>query len=122
MGMFDTINVPCPKCKTKSGFQTKSGDCRLALYELDEAPADAMKDVMGNGPVTCESCGTSYGVVFKIVSTVVAKSIKWPPPKNDDDDGDDQYRPCDDCRGSGSIGDPANRCVRCDGLGIDIGG
>ena len=80
MGMYDTIMVPCPKCGTKEDFQTKSGKCVLGTFNLSDAPADAMEDVMRHGPATCRSCGTVFGVQFKIAPAVVnAKSIKWPP-------------------------------------------
>ncbi len=108
MGTYDTINVPCPKCGTKSGFQTKSGQCTLTEYELNEAPADVMEDVMRHGPATCRSCGTVFGVQFQIVSTVTAQSIVWPP---------EDINQCSDCKGSGNIGDPANQCITCGGLG-----
>lgn len=103
MGTYDTINVPCPKCGTKSGFQTKSGRCTLAEYELNEAPADVMEDVMRHGPATCLSCGTIFGVQFQIVSTVTAQSIVWPP---------EDINQCPDCKGSGNI-----QCITCGGLG-----
>lgn len=66
MGMFDTIWVPCPKCGQKQGAQTKSGDCILADYELDEAPPDAMSAVNTYAPFTCSKCGTKFEVDFLI--------------------------------------------------------
>jgi len=62
MGMFDTIWVKCPKCKTENGFQTKSGDCILANYDLEDAPDDALANVNRHSPCKCEKCGESYGV------------------------------------------------------------
>ena len=61
MGMYDTIWVKCPKCAEESGFQTKSGDCILGNYTLDDCPADAMVDANRHSPTTCDC-----GAVFKI--------------------------------------------------------
>lgn len=64
MGMFDSIMVPCPKCGTRIGFQTKSGECILAVYELAEAPQDALEDVNRHAPRTCPSCFATVHVEF----------------------------------------------------------
>ena len=74
--MYDSIMVPCPRCGTKTPFQSKSGPCLLDSFELEEAPADVLEDVMRHGPATCAKCGTTYGVIS-------AKSVKWPPPDPD---------------------------------------
>ena len=76
MGMFDTVNVPCPTCQTTSGFQSKSGDCSLAEYAFDEAPGDVMMDVNRHAPATCTKCGTKFGVKL----TISAEVIVWPEP------------------------------------------
>lgn len=74
MGMFDTVNVPCPICGTTSGFQSKSGECSLAEYPLDKAPADVLMDVNRHSPTTCTKCGTVFGVEL----IVIARSVVWP--------------------------------------------
>ena len=62
MGTPDTVLVPCPKCGTKSGFQSKGGECTLTTYELHEAPADVLSDVNRHAPNTCVRCGTTFQV------------------------------------------------------------
>jgi len=62
MGMFDTVNVPCPNCETVSGFQSKGGDCSLAQYDLHAAPADVLSDVNRHAPNSCENCETLFKV------------------------------------------------------------
>lgn len=62
MGMFDSVNVPCPKCGTKAEFQSKSGSCVMRVYELDEAPLDVLMDINRHSPYTCRECGCSYAV------------------------------------------------------------
>jgi len=80
MGMFDTVNVPCPTCQTVAGFQSKSGDCLLMEYTLEEAPSDVLTDVNRHGPVTCEKCGTRYGVKLTVTTVVVV----WTSEDEDD--------------------------------------
>ena len=72
MGMFDTVNVPCPKCGTFNEFQSKGGDCLLSTYTLENAPNDVLLDVNRHSPVTCRNCKTKYKVELdiKIISTV----------------------------------------------------
>jgi len=62
MGMFDTILVPCPTCGERSEFQTKSGDCLLGCWNLEDAPEDPMLDVNRHAPNECENCGTIFKV------------------------------------------------------------
>ncbi len=62
MGIFDTIWVKCPVCKTENGFQTKSGMCIMADYELKDAPNDALQNVNRHSPCKCKECGTLYEV------------------------------------------------------------
>ena len=62
MGMFDTVNIPCPKCQTPNEFQSKGGDCLLQTYTLENAPKDVLLDVNRHSPITCRECGTKYQV------------------------------------------------------------
>jgi predicted nucleic acid-binding Zn ribbon protein len=71
MGMFDSVMVPCPECGTKSEFQSKSGDCLLSVYELDNCPPDVMQNVNRHSPNTCEKCGTVYAVKVTVTGTPV---------------------------------------------------
>ena len=62
MGMFDSVYVECPQCETENEFQTKSGDCLLNKYSLNDCPDDVFADVNRHSPCTCEECGTAYSV------------------------------------------------------------
>lgn len=62
MGCYDTVLVPCPKCGEKYPAQSKSGDCVLGEYEMNECPEDVMWDVNRHAPFTCEKCGTVFYV------------------------------------------------------------
>lgn len=65
MGMFDSIYVKCPNCGTSEEFQTKSGDCLLQCYNLNNAPDDVLLDVNRHSPYTCRKCGTQFAVDIK---------------------------------------------------------
>ena len=69
MGMFDSIMVPCPTCGERSEFQTKSGPCLLAVWNLEDAPQEALAGVNSHAPNTCEKCGTDYGVHLTLTAT-----------------------------------------------------
>ena len=86
--MFDTIFAKCPKCGTESEFQSKSGDCFLAVYPLSECPSEVLVNVNRHAPQICEKCGTSFGVqLFETLSTcthckhrerkITGQSRKW---------------------------------------------
>ena len=62
MGMYDTVMVPCPTCGEPAEFQSKSGDCKLDTYTLEDAPDDVLDDVNRHGPNSCGKCSTLFGV------------------------------------------------------------
>jgi hypothetical protein len=62
MGCFDSVMVPCPKCGERREFQSKSGDCSLAVYDLEAAPLSVLADVNRHAPLPCGKCGTSFEV------------------------------------------------------------
>ena len=57
MGMYDTVHFRCPYCETRMSAQSKSGDCTLSNYNIDEAPSDVMRDINRHAPHYCPSCG-----------------------------------------------------------------
>lgn len=64
MGMFDSVWVKCPNCGDENEFQSKSGECVLANYDLDNCPADVLENVNRHAPLKCE-CGVMYQVDIK---------------------------------------------------------
>ena len=73
MGVYDTVFVPCPDCGEVYPAQSKSGDCLLQDFELNEAPHDVMADVNRHAPFTCE-CGCVFEV--KTYANYVPTKIK----------------------------------------------
>jgi len=69
MGMYDVILAPCPRCGTKNEFQSKGGDCKLATYELHEAPSDVLSDA-NRHPMWCDNCGTGYKIKVYVSASV----------------------------------------------------
>jgi len=54
MGMFDTVLVKCPKCGEEHEFQSKSGDCSLDVYTLENCPDDVLYNINRHSPYECE--------------------------------------------------------------------
>lgn len=59
--MFDTVIVNCPECNEEHEFQSKSGECSLRFFTLDECPDDVLMNVNRHAPRICE-CGTEFEV------------------------------------------------------------
>jgi hypothetical protein len=64
MGMYDSVWVKCPKCEKENEFQTKSGDCLLQNYTLENCPVDTLTNVNRHSPCNC-GCGAIYEVDIK---------------------------------------------------------
>lgn len=79
MGCYDTVNVPCPKCGERVGFQSKSGECLLEEYPLESCPDDVLANVNRHSPHECPKCGTSFAVEL----TMTVKSVEVPKMPND---------------------------------------
>lgn len=62
MGVYDSVMVPCPVCGTVSEFQSKSGECLMREYTLEECPQDVLGDVNRHAPNVCEQCKIQYYV------------------------------------------------------------
>lgn len=59
--MFDSVMVPCPKCNKRQEFQSKSGECLLDVYDLEDCPDDILVDVNRHSPSICD-CGCTFEV------------------------------------------------------------
>ena len=64
MGMYDTIMANCPKCGEEHEFQSKSGDCFLRIYTLENCPDDVMRDANRHSPNKCD-CGAIFEIDIK---------------------------------------------------------
>ena len=61
MGLYDSVWVECPNCGKEKEFQSKSGECNLSNYTLENCPDNVLKDVNRHSPCGCE-CGAFYNV------------------------------------------------------------
>ena len=68
MGMFDSLIVRCPECGKNIEFQSKSGDCNLDEYRLDNCPA-AILGSLANTSETCE-CGRVVTLRVQTFATI----------------------------------------------------
>lgn len=78
MGLFDSVMVPCPSCSTPLEFQSKSGDCSLSRYTLEDAPEEVMRDVNRHAPVWCE-CGSTVSVDLRRREPILHGTKPLPP-------------------------------------------
>ena len=85
--MYDSVMVNCPKCGQENEFQSKSGECLLYFYTLENCPDDVLININRHSPKKCIFCGFSYevdienrksvisSVDFKIQSKEIIKSL-----------------------------------------------
>ena len=71
MDLYDTIFVPCPKCRQRREFQTKSGPCKLMSYSLEYAPIEALFNINREAPKNCTRCGTWFQVNIELRKPVI---------------------------------------------------
>lgn len=70
MGMYDSVMVNCPQCGEEHEFQSKSGECLLNVYTLEDCPDDVMANVNRHSPYKCD-CGTLFQVYIATRKAVV---------------------------------------------------
>lgn len=61
MGCYDVVLVECPNCGELHEFQSKSGECLLYNYDLEDCPDDVLQDVNRHAPYECD-CGAAIEV------------------------------------------------------------
>lgn len=67
MGLYDTLNIDCPRCGNPVEFQSKAGPCEMRSYHLHYVPVVVAHDL--NGKV--EQCrGCDQYVVVRIPGVV----------------------------------------------------
>lgn len=60
MGVYDTVEVPCPKCGKIEYFQSKSGERLMENYTLQNVPDDVLIDINRHAPYRCKNCQTLF--------------------------------------------------------------
>jgi hypothetical protein len=68
MGMFDTVQAPCPSCGTTLQFQSKEGWCVLNNFSLNKVPLVIALDLDEDNKKWCSQqscCGKKYTLVLK---------------------------------------------------------
>jgi len=62
--------VNCPRCGKEHEFQSKSDDCLLKVYTLENCPDDVMANVNRHSPYKCD-CRTLFQVDIATRKAVV---------------------------------------------------
>ena len=72
--MYDTVLVNCPSCGKEHEFQSKSGECLLGEYTLQDCPSDVLRDVNRHSPYRC-SCKALFEVDKEQRKPIFTKSF-----------------------------------------------
>lgn len=85
MGMYDTIEIPCPHCGATVEVQSKGGPCLLKTYPAHAVPLAVAGDA--RFPERCEGCGLTWDVVT--VPSVVEVKLVYVQTKLEHEDNDE---------------------------------
>lgn len=77
MGVYDTVRVPCPVCGELEDFQSKSGECLLDYFTLENCPLDVLYDVNRHSPHVCGKCGQYFAVDREKRKSIKAERVDW---------------------------------------------
>ena len=69
MGMFDSLIVKCPECKSPVEFQSKAGECMLAEYSVNNVPDEIALDLKDEVS-QCENCGYSCRLNVQVIKMI----------------------------------------------------
>jgi hypothetical protein len=70
MGCYDSIMFKCPNCGEDLEAQSKSGECVMATYGLNDVPPDVASDANRHAPFFCK-CGASWNFRVQTILTLV---------------------------------------------------
>lgn len=73
MGLYDSVNVNCWQCGEVIELQSKSGNCIMNTYTLNDVPPDVIGGLAGEEGV-CPKCGSGYKIVVRVSA--------WMQPNN----------------------------------------
>lgn len=75
MGCYDIIDVRCPVCGAVYPVQSKSGECRMFVYNLVDVPEYVLEDANRHAPYKCDNCGIFFEVDISNRSTIPVQHI-----------------------------------------------
>jgi len=84
MGMYDTLNFICPACNQVTSEQSKVGECRLAEYNLTNAPLLVIADINDEGERGRLYCGECNKALQLEVRFIVTPRVKGSDPDDDE--------------------------------------
>lgn len=72
MGVYDMIEVPCPKCGEIEYAQSKGAwSPEMHTFTLDNCPNDVLSNVNRHAPFYCANCDIYFSVKFMNIVPVV---------------------------------------------------
>jgi hypothetical protein len=71
MGMYDEVQIKCPKCPNEIVFQSKAGPCDLNIYTPYNAPLGVLEDLEKCTNITCLVCGHELKIVVQKIVIVL---------------------------------------------------
>ena len=67
MGLYDEVDIACPKCSRINYMQSKAGDCDLKTYNIRNAPPEILTSLAKNTFV-CYECGSTVGIHVMVMA------------------------------------------------------
>lgn len=71
MGVYDSVWVKCPSCNHRIENQSKSGDCILANYNIEDAPQDVLEGI--ETELHCYNC--NHHIKIKMITKTIKVTI-----------------------------------------------
>jgi len=72
IGKYDAIFVRCPHCSNSNEFKSKSGECEMNNYTLNDCPNYVLIDINRDGECEC-NCGVNYKIDTKERKIIITK-------------------------------------------------
>lgn len=77
MGMYDSINFSCPRCRQAITEQSKAGNCHLEDFSSSSVPLKIAESIDGN-KLHCAACGKEWIITTPTVIHAVAMTLRAP--------------------------------------------
>ena len=65
MSVYNSLIVPCPRCREPVEFQTHAGPYGMHTYNLDDAPAAVIVDIAEEPAQRCDECGLAFKITIE---------------------------------------------------------
>jgi|WetSurMetagenome_2_1015567.scaffolds.fasta_scaffold240936_2 hypothetical protein len=76
MGMFDYIELECPRCKAEILSQTKNGHCFLCVYKIQEEMNFNDAVVVNGEIISCYKCKHTFQILAEVPRRVKVRVVE----------------------------------------------